>query len=717
MRLGVSGLVGIGIGLVVGSAVALGLLLTSDHVEFDVSAALAFVVAWSFAFSGTVAWWRRPDNRTGPLMVAFGFSLLATALAASNASIPYTTGLTIAILPFAIFFHLLLVYPTGRFENRLHAGLAIWAYAVVLLLHLAELLFFDPLEDDCTACPENALQVEQDSRAVDAIISLEIAMGVAALLALAVILARRWYRASAASRRILWPVLLTGGATVVLLAALLVLDRVSESAAEICEPAIFVALTLVAAAFLWGIVRSRLAQAAVADLLVDLGTAPHTGGLRASLVRALGDPSLAIAYWRAEPGGFVDLNGRPVSLPEEGTNRATTPVERDGTRVAALIHDATLLDEPELLGAVSAAASLALVNEQLQADLRARIEELRTSEQHVRALLDAIPDLMFRFDQEGTYLDYKAEEPSDLAAPPDELLGQTLHDVLPARIADEFTVRLARVLDAGEMEILEYRLDLKEQSKDFEARLVRSGDTEVLAIVRDITERKRAEAELRRLHEELESHIREVKASRTRIVEAGDSERRRLERNLHDGAQQRLVALSLALRMAQKSIRSDPNTAENLIAGATSELGHAIDELRELARGIHPAVLADRGLVPALESVTTRAPVPVDLICTDDHRLPSAVEAAAFYIVAEAITNVAKYAEASAVSVSVSRDNGLARVEVRDDGIGGADPAAGTGLRGLADRVEALDGAFEVTSPPGDGTIIRAEIPIPLSPR
>lgn len=302
MRLGVSGLVAIGVGVVVGSAVALRLLLTSDHVEFDLSTALVFVVAWSFVFSGAVAWWRRPANRTGALMVAFGFSLLATTLAAANASIPYTVGLTIAILPFAVFFHLLLVYPTGRFENRLHAGLAIWAYAVVLLLHLVELSFFDPLEDDCAACPKNALQIDQNARAVDAIISLEIAMGVAALLVLAAILARRWYRTSAASRRILWPVLLTGAATVVLLAAFLVLDRVSETAAEVCEPAIFIALALVAAAFLWGIVRSRLAQAAVADLLVDLGTAAHSGGLRASLARALGDPNLRIAYWREEPG-------------------------------------------------------------------------------------------------------------------------------------------------------------------------------------------------------------------------------------------------------------------------------------------------------------------------------------------------------------------------------------------------------------------------------
>jgi signal transduction histidine kinase len=213
----------------------------------------------------------------------------------------------------------------------------------------------------------------------------------------------------------------------------------------------------------------------------------------------------------------------------------------------------------------------------------------------------------------------------------------------------------------------------------------------------DITERKRAEAELR--------------ASRARIVEAGDAERRRLERNLHDGAQQRLVALSLALRIAQSKLASDPVAAEETLEAARNELAEALDELRELARGIHPAVLTDRGLTAAIEALTLRSPVPVE-VETPDEPLPKSVEAAAYYVIAESLANVTKYAGASSALVRVSRENGCARVEVADDGVGGADPAQGSGLRGLADRVEALAGTLAVESTPGAGTRISAEIPI-----
>jgi signal transduction histidine kinase len=204
----------------------------------------------------------------------------------------------------------------------------------------------------------------------------------------------------------------------------------------------------------------------------------------------------------------------------------------------------------------------------------------------------------------------------------------------------------------------------------------------------------------------------QLAASRARIVEAGDAERRRLERNLHDGAQQRLVSLSLSLRLAQAKIAADPPAANELLAGASAELALALEELRELARGIHPAVLSERGLAPALASLADRAPFPVDLECMPDERLPASAEAAAFYVVSEALANVAKYAEASSVRVSVERLNGRAVVEVVDDGKGGADPTQGSGLRGLVDRVEALDGRLAVESPVGAGTRVRAEIPL-----
>jgi PAS domain S-box-containing protein len=227
----------------------------------------------------------------------------------------------------------------------------------------------------------------------------------------------------------------------------------------------------------------------------------------------------------------------------------------------------------------------------------------------------------------------------------------------------------------------------------------------------DITERKAQDAEVRRLNAELHARLEELAASRARIVTAGDVERRRLERNLHDGAQQRLVALSLSLRLAQAKLDSDPAAARSILAGAGEELALALDELRELARGLHPAVLSDRGLRAAVEMLAGRSPVPIEIAAIPDERLPEPVEAAAYYLIAEALTNVAKYAQASAVHVRVTESDGRVVVEVTDDGVGGADAAAGTGLRGLADRVEALGGSLEIVSPAGGGTSLRAEIP------
>jgi signal transduction histidine kinase len=200
--------------------------------------------------------------------------------------------------------------------------------------------------------------------------------------------------------------------------------------------------------------------------------------------------------------------------------------------------------------------------------------------------------------------------------------------------------------------------------------------------------------------------------SRARIVEAGDSERRRLERNLHDGAQQRLVSLALQLRMVEGGLEANPDRARQDLTAAREQLGHALEELRELARGIHPAILTDGGLAPALSALAHRAPLPVEIDDVPDERLPEPVEAAAYYLIAEAITNVAKHAHASHVAVSVLRDNGRVLVSVADDGVGGADPGAGSGLHGLADRVEALHGHLHVDSPLGGGTRLEARIPI-----
>lgn len=214
-----------------------------------------------------------------------------------------------------------------------------------------------------------------------------------------------------------------------------------------------------------------------------------------------------------------------------------------------------------------------------------------------------------------------------------------------------------------------------------------------------------------RLQAELRAQLAELRASRARIVQAGDDERRRLERNLHDGAQQRLLSLGLALQLARVQIGTEANGASELLADAEDELRAALDELRELARGIHPAILTDQGLAAAVRSLAERSGVPVRIVALPEQRLDESIEAAAYFLVSESLANCAKYARASAVQVSISGRNGDAVVDIDDDGVGGADPAGGSGLRGLSDRVHALDGTFRIESPRGGGTHIHAELP------
>jgi signal transduction histidine kinase len=250
---------------------------------------------------------------------------------------------------------------------------------------------------------------------------------------------------------------------------------------------------------------------------------------------------------------------------------------------------------------------------------------------------------------------------------------------------------------------------------------VESDGTELAALVYDasldddpeLVEAVRAAAgmalENERLQAEAHSRLAEVQASRERIVAASDAERRRLERNLHDGAQQRLVALSLQLRLLEGRVGDDPS-ARALVSTASSQLAESLAELRELARGIHPAVL-NHGLAAALDSLAARSPVPTTVAYETDDALAEPVELAAYFVASEALTNVAKYAHATTASVRVSRQGRNAVIEIADDGVGGADKAGGSGLRGLADRVEALDGRLSVISPPGAGTTVTAELP------
>jgi signal transduction histidine kinase len=231
-------------------------------------------------------------------------------------------------------------------------------------------------------------------------------------------------------------------------------------------------------------------------------------------------------------------------------------------------------------------------------------------------------------------------------------------------------------------------------------------------LLREATAAAALAIENARLEVELRAKLEALRASRARLVEAGDAERRRLGRDLHDGAQQRLVALMIELQLARERFESDPAGARELVDSAFANAQEAVGELRDLAAGIHPAVLSQRGLAAALESLASRSKVPVELESELDERLPSAVETAAYFVVSEALTNVAKYAEATFARVEVRRENGAAVVDIRDDGVGGAAIGNGSGLNGLIDRVGVLDGTLEVDSPRGAGTLVRARFPL-----
>jgi signal transduction histidine kinase len=488
--------------------------------------------------------------------------------------LPFTIGYALGGLIGVLFIHLVLAFPSGELETRADRVVVFGGYVFALLVQPTWMLFDDLHGLVCDGCPANAFLVDRNATLAVGLGFATLGLVVGLLVAVMVILVRRWRGATPPLRRVLSPVYLTSGATVVLLAMGTALYPFTGFGSDVLEALSVVALLTVPLSFLAGLLRSRLARSAVAGLVVELGETAAPGQLREALARALGDPSLEVAY---AVGGdaFVNVDGHRVALPEEGSGRVATRVERSGRCVAALVHDASLRDHPELVDAVVAAAGLALENERLQAELRARLEDLR--------------------------------------------------------------------------------------------------------------------------------------ASRARLVESTDSERRRLERNLHDGAQQRLVNLSLSLALARAQFASDA-AARALLERTGAELSAALRELRELARGIHPAVLTEHGLGAALEALATRATLPVELAALPDERLPPALEAAAYYLVAEALTNVAKYAQASVASVRVTRANKHVLIEIADDGIGGADPSRGTGIRGLSDRVEALDGHLDLDSPPGSGTRIRAEI-------
>jgi signal transduction histidine kinase len=530
-------------GLVGLAGVALG--LTAEWVGFGWGDPRHWIpdlaVGWTFIGCGLIGWARRPESRTGPLMAATGFTWFVGNFAQAGLAALAWLAAHLLYLYRGPLVHLVLTYPSGRPTSRLVRGAVAVGYAAAVTTiwgsEAATILLAGLLLAVCVRQYGRAVGGARRAR----LIALQAAAGLSLVLA-----------GTAATRLLLPP-------------------------GEVSGPSLLAyeaALCGLAAGLLAGLIVAPWQRAAVTDLVVELGEA-RSGTVRGQLSRALGDPSLEIGYWLPDRAGFVDAEGRVLALPDAGSGRSVTLVERQGQPVAVLVHDPAVLEDPGLLEAVASAARLAAANARLQAEVQARVEELATSTR--------------------------------------------------------------------------------------------------------------------------------------RILAARDEERRRLERRLHDGAEAQLGKLAATLRRGQ-GLAAGEQTREQ-IAHAQEQLGRTVEELGRLAQGLHPRMLSEQGLAAALAALAKDFPLPVDLSVAST-QLPQRVEVVAYFVCAEALTNIAKHAAASRVTVAITAADGRLRVEIADDGVGGADPARGSGLRGLADRVETIGGTLRVESTPGHGTRLAAEIPL-----
>jgi signal transduction histidine kinase len=556
-------------GFAVGAACFL-LAFDSDHVQDPgLQASLYCLIEVPYILGGVVAWWRRPDSRFGPLMIAAGYTAFLANLAWANSELPATIGQVFDLVPLVLYLQVFLSYPNGRLETRPERALVLTGYLLAMGLQLVSMALGG-------VDPDNLIAVTSAPGLVDVITHVQLsALSAVALTGVAVLAFKR-YRDGRPTRRMTALLVDSFALVLVMIALLMLAGQFQWDSFETIRRATFVTIGLAPLAFLIGLLTSRLARSDIGDLLVQLRSEPAPEQLRDALAGALRDPSLSLAFWLPEFGVWADVNGKEMRLPGPGSGRSATPIERDSQPVAALIHDPSLDDEPELLDAVSAAAGIALENARLQAELRARLDELQES--------------------------------------------------------------------------------------------------------------------------------------RARVLSAEQDERRRLERNLHDGAQQRLISLSLDLKRLETRV-GDDRGARAEIDQARREIATSLEELRTIARGLHPAVVSGHGLQVALDTLAATAAVPVTMSTELDVRLNEGIEVDAYYVVSESLANIGKHAQASAATVSVARENGTLVVEVTDDGIGGADTERGSGLRGLADRVEAHGGRLRVWTPRGGGTRVRAEIP------
>ncbi len=536
------------------------------------------IVCAAFLATGLLAWARRPANRTGRVMVATGLFLLLDPLQDGAVPALVPIGLVATTVSDILLAYLILAFPWGTLQSNFHRVFLALSAVALVSANLLALAAYDPRAFGGDY--DNPFLLIRDPGLAEAAMTLSRLTSIVVLVGLLGIFAARWARASGPARRTYSPVLIpaTVLAIAIMVSTILSAFPVPDELSLVAGVTQALARAFIPVGFLVGLLRTRMARSAIADLVVELGETPAPARLRDALANALGDPSLTVAYWSPAVDAYVAADGAPTELPTEASDRAVTLLERDGQPIAAILHDPVLLEDPGLVASVASAMRLSVENERLQA--------------------------------------------------------------------------------------------------------------------------------------EVEAQLGEVRESRARIVAAGDAERKRVERDLHDGAQQRLVSLTLALRLAKLKLGDDGDPEVRLsLDQASDEARSALAELRELARGIHPQILTEAGLGSAIESLADRSSVDVAVDLATDRRFSPAVEAAAYFVVSEALANVAKYAGASRALIRLDWHDDELTVEISDDGVGGAEPGAGGGLRGLADRLSAIDGRLEIISPTGGGTRLLAHIP------
>jgi signal transduction histidine kinase len=481
--------------LVAPAAIALGaaasaLVLFSDHADVPrLQAVLVALTGGSFVAAGLIARTRRPSNRTGLLLIAVGFTwFVSGGLMGANDSLLWTIGLSLSAIPAGFLIHLLIAYPSGRLQSSWDRGVVVIGYVLVSVAHFAHI----PVDEDPASClddgcPDNAFLIRNDETLQMIAASALQFVAVAYLLAVVVTLVGRWRHSSPAAQRALAPVLLAGAATLLLFAISVGAQPFSETVAAVSGWVAMVVLIGVPFLFLAGLLESRLARADITRVLAE----QPVGGVQERIRDLLRDPTAELLYACAEPTrGYVDVDGRPRE-PVAEPGRAVTMIEREGRPLAAILHDEALCEEPELLEQVAAAVGLEVERDQ-------NLFALQASERRSRALLEALPDKMFRISGDGIILDIQ----ENVSMPASEVaVGSSVYDgPVPREVADRVMGMGKRALETGELEQFEWSVDFDGDPRHAEGRFIPSGDDEFIMVIRDVTDRKRQEVERAALH-------------------------------------------------------------------------------------------------------------------------------------------------------------------------------------------------------------------------